>query len=294
MSQRLRCLAALAWSMGLSLRGVGKIFSFFGEGLGMGRSSVWRAVQEKGEELRRRAKAQQHKHRVRVLGVDGAWIRLNGETTGVMVAVDMGNGQMVSMEVIDEHDPQAVCRWLKPLVSEFGVEVIVTDDLTTYNTVEEELGEFGVERQLCRFHMLRWVGKSLLELEKKLEGEEDWPQWPGVVAEVRQLVEEMPPKGDERLLELWQEVHKECGWRKRREQDTPLQKLARLILGLMENWGRYRLYLTERGAQLGVPSTNNLTEQMIGNGKIRSRTVRGYKSRAGVLAAFMVCAARLA
>jgi transposase-like protein len=291
MSQRLRCLAAIAWALGLSLRGVGIIFSAFGEELRLGKSSVWRAVQEKGEELRRTAKAHQQKHKVRVLGVDGAWIRLNGQTTGVMVAVDMGNGQMVSMEVVDEHDPDAVCRWLRPLVREFGVEVIVTDDLTTYNTVEEEL---KVERQLCRFHMLRWVGKSLLELEKKLAVEESWPDWPQVLTEVKQLVEELPPKGDERLLELWQQVQRECGFRKRREQDTPLQSLVRLILQLMENWRKYRLYLTEKGAQLGVPATNNLTEQMIGNGKVRSRTVRGYKSVGGVLAAFMVCAARLA
>jgi len=170
----------------LSLRGVGIIFSAFGEGLKVSRMSVWRAVQEKGEQLHRRAKAQQHKHKVRVLGVDGAWIRLNGQTPGVMVAVDMGNGQMVSMEVVDEHNPQAVCKWLKPVVAEFGVEVIVTDDLTTYNTVEQE-----------------------------------------------------------------------------------------------------------RGAALGVPATNNLTEQMIGNGKVRSRTIRGYKSKDGVLAAFLICAARL-
>lgn len=290
MSQRLRCLAAMAWAMGLSLRGVGVIFSAFGPGLRVGRMSVWRAVQEKGEELRRQAHARQRKHQVKVLGVDGAWIRLNGETTGVMVCVDMGNGQMVSMEVIDEHDPQAVCRWLKPLVEEFGVEVIVTDDLTTYNTVEEKL---GVGRQLCRFHMLRWVGKALLDLEKKLAVEEGWPDWPGVIEEVRVLVEELPPKGDERLLELWQQLQKECGHRRRQEQDTPLQSLARLILGLMENWRKYRLYLTQRGAELGVPATNNLTEQMIGNGKIRSRTVRGYKSRGGVLAAFTICAARL-
>lgn len=291
MSQRLRCLAALAWSMGLSLRGVGTIFSAFGEGLRVSRMSVWRAVQEKGEELRLRAKSQQRKHQVRVLGVDGAWVRLNGESTGVMVAVDMGNGQMVSMEVIDEHDPQAVCRWLKPMVEEFGVEVIVTDDLTTYNSVEEEL---GVARQLCRFHMLRWVGRALNDLAKKLAVEEGWPDWPQVIAEVRQLVEEMPKEGDERLMELWQMVQKESGWRKRREQDTPLQSLARLIVQLMENWRRYRLYLTEKGARLGVPATNNLTEQMIGNGKIRSRTVRGYKSKGGVLAAFLVCAVRLA
>ncbi len=152
MSQRLRCLAALAWSMGLSLRGVGIIFSAFGPQLRVGKSSVWRAVQEKGVELRRQANSQQHKHKVRVLGVDGAWISLKGQTTGVMVAVDMGDGQMVSMEVLDEHDPQAVCRWLRPLVEELGVEVIVTDDLTTYNTVEEEL---GVQRQVC----FTWSGQ---------------------------------------------------------------------------------------------------------------------------------------
>ena len=187
-------------------------------------------------------------------------------------------------------------EWLRPLVADFGVEVIVTivtDDLTTYNTVEEEL---GVERQLCRFrfHMLRWVGKSLLDLEKKLEVEQSWTDWPGVIEEVKQLVEDMPSKGDEQLLELWQQVQKECGYRKRREEDSPLQKLARLILQLTENWRKYRLYLTEKGAQLGVPATNNLTEQMIGNGKIRSRTVWGYKSKEGVLAAFLVCAARFA
>ena len=296
MSQRLRCLAAMAWSMGLSLRGVGTIFSAFGEGLRVGKSSVWRAVQEKGEELRRRSKAHQRKDKVRVLGIDGAWIRLNGQTTGVMVAVDMGNGQMVCMEIVDEHDPQAVCRWLKPIVEEFGVEVIVTDDLTTYNTVEEEL---GVERQVCYFHMRRWVEKALSGLEKKLKEEErgevqGWPDWIGVIAEVRWLVEELPKEGDERLLELWQQVQCKCGPRHPKEEATPLQRLAGLIVQLMENWRRYRFYLSEKGAQLGVPATNNLTEQMIGNGKVRSRTVRGYKSLGGVLAAFMVCAARLA
>jgi transposase-like protein len=287
--------------MGLSLRGVGVIFSAFGEGLGVSKSSVWRATQEMGEQLRRRANATQSKHKVKVLGVDGAWIRLNGETTGVMVAVDMGDGQMVavdmgdgqmvSMEVVDEHDPQAVCRWLKPLVEEYGVEVIVTDDLTTYNTVEQDL---GVDRQICYFHMRRWVGRALDNLEKKLAVEEGWPDWPGVIAEVRWLVEEMPQKGDERLMELWQQVQKECGPRHPKEEATPLQRLAGLIVQLMENWGHYRFYLTEKGAELGVPATNNLTEQMIGNGKVRSRTVRGYKSKQGVLAAFVVCAARFA
>lgn len=289
LSKRLRSLAAMAWSMGLSLRGVGTIFRAFGQGLGIGRSSVWRAVQEMAGELRSKAGSTQRKHKVRVLGVDGAWIKLNGQTTGVMVAVDMGDGQMVSMEVLDEHDPQAVSEWLRPMVAEYGVEVIVTDDLTTYYTVEEEL---KVQRQVCRFHMLRWVGKALDELEKKIV--EGYAGWEWIVEEVRTLVEDLPPKGDERLLELWQQVQKEAGSRPQKEEATALQRLAGLIVQLMENWGRYRLYLTEKGAELGVPATNNKTEQMIGNGKVRSRTVRGYKSNQGVLGAFLVCAARFA
>ena len=119
------------------------------------------------------------------------------------------------------------------------------------------------------------------------------------MGEVRTMVEDLPPKGDERLLELWQQVQKEAGSRPQKEEATPLQRLAGLIVQLlivqlMENWGRYRLYLTEKGVELGVPGTNNKTEQMIGNGKIRSRTVRGYKSNAGVLGVFLVCAARFA
>ncbi len=70
-------------------------------------------------------------------------------------------------------------------------------------------------------------------------------------------MEQMSEKRGEQLLKLWQKVQKECGHRKGREQNIPLQRLARLILQLMENWGKYRLYLTQKGAKLGVPATNN-------------------------------------
>lgn len=288
MSLRLRLLAALAWSMGLSLRGVGTIFSAFGAELGVSRMSVWRAVQSLAEKMRRHLGTSQTKHKVRVLGVDGAWVRLRGKTTGVMVAVDMGNGQMVQMEVLNERDPEAVCQWLRPLVEELGVEVMVTDDLNIYDGVSEQL---GVERQVCQFHMLRWVGKALRELEVQIE--EEWPDFNWMLDQVRVLVNDLPQRGDEQLLLMWEAIQKECGSRPQKEEANALHRLAGLLIRLCEHWKRYRLFLTDRGRELGVPSTNNLTEQMIGNGKVRSRTVRGYKSKGGVLAAFMVCALRL-
>jgi transposase-like protein len=289
MSMRLRTLAALAWAMGLSLRGVGTVFSAFGAHLGLSRMSVWRAVQQVGVQLRARLRTEQVHHKVRVLGVDGAWVRLGGERVGVMVAVDMGSGHLVHIEVLDEHDPDEVCRWLRPLVTQLGVEVVVTDDLNSYEPICETL---GVERQVCQFHTLRWVGKALRELEPQIE--ERWPKFMWVLDEVRGLVNELPDGGDAQLLEMWRAIQQECGSRPQKEEANALQRLGGLLIKLSEHWPRYRLFLTDRGTALGVPSTNNLTEQCIGNGKVRSRTVRGYKSREGVLAAFLVCALRFA
>lgn len=51
-----------------------------------------------------------------------------------------------------------------------------------------------------------------------------------------------------------------------------------LTLRLWDNWKRLVLFQTEEGA--GLDGTNNVTERAIGRcGKIRYRTMRGYKSR---------------
>jgi hypothetical protein len=43
-----------------------------------------------------------------------------------------------------------------------------------------------------------------------------------------------------------------------------------------------------------VPGTNNRTEQAIGRWRVRSKSVRGFKSWAGMEAAFWVCSSRVA
>jgi len=64
---------------------------------------------------------------------------------------------------------------------------------------------------------------------------------------------------------------------------SPLEQLRHLLLRLSEHWPNYRVF----DWQKGVPWTNNGTEQVIGRMKIRSRTVRGYKSEAGMLSGLM-------
>jgi hypothetical protein len=83
----------------------------------------------------------------------------------VLVAVDLGEGQPVAVGYVDEHDPQAVRRWLEPLVQRLGVSIIVTDNLMMYKVVAKRL---NLEHQICQFHVRRWGGRALKELQNTL------------------------------------------------------------------------------------------------------------------------------
>jgi transposase-like protein len=273
-SQRLRKLAAVCWALGLSYRGIEVIFTAIG--FGIDHMTAWRDVQEQAEQLRR-----QRKHKpVRVLGVDGAYVRGWGETQPVLVAVDLGSGEPVAIGYVDEYNPQAVRRWLEPLVKQLGVSVIVTDDLVHYKTAFEKL---DVMHQICQFHVRRWVGRTLKELRETVPDE-----YRKVVDEVKQIISELPPEGSKRLLELWKQIPER---RVGRDQPlSPVDQLRYLLVRLSEHWPNYRIFTWQEG----VPWTNNRTEQVIGRMKVRSRTVRGYKSKGGMLAGLLVAACRAA
>lgn len=271
-SQRLRRLAALCWVLGLSYRGIAGVFVVFG--VGISRMTAWRDEQEWARHLKRN----RMNKKVRVLGVDGVYVRGWGETRSVLVAVDLGTEQPVALGYVDEKDPQAVRRWLAPLVQQLGVSVIVTDDLATYRTVA---GKLDLEHQVCQFHVRRWVAKTLHELRQTLPQE-----WVWVLAEIEHLLGELPIEGSRRLLELYKQIPERFA----SQADAPLsslEKLRLLLIRLSEHWPSYRIF----DWQPDVPWTNNGTERVIGRMKMRSRTVRGYKSEPTMLAGLMVAGA---
>lgn len=267
-SQRLRKLVALCWVLGLSYRGTAMVLSAFGVKLCA--MTAWRDGQELAEQKQRRRQWKP----VRVLGLDGAYVRGMGDVQPVLVAVDLGEGEPVEIGYLDEHNPQAVRRWLEPLVKRLGVSVIVTDDLLTYRIVAEKL---GLEHQVCQFHVRRWVGRSLHELAEMVPKE-----WLWVLEEVKTLLAELPVEGSRHLFELWKQIPE-----RRTGQEgprSPLEQLRNLLIRLSEHWNSYRVF----DWQKDVPWTNNGTEQVIGRMKMRSRTVRGYKTEPGMLAGLML------
>jgi len=267
-TQRLRKLAALFWVLGMSLRGVQLALSAFG--VQVSHMTVWRDIQEQAKALEKRRRWQP----VRVLGLDGVYPLGKGGKKPVLVAVDLGNGQPVAIGKVDESDPNAVRRWLEPLVKRLGVTVLVTDDLLSFRVVAEKL---EVEHQVCQFHVRRWVGRALYELRETVPKE-----WLWVLDEVKTLLDELPPEGSSRLFELWKQIpERQVGQTGAR---SPLVKLRHLLIRLSERWHKFRVFDWHKD----VPWTNNGTEQIIGRMKIRSRTVRGYKSWRGMWAAFML------
>ncbi len=267
-TQRMRKLAAICWVLGLSLRGVAVVLSAFG--LSLSHMSVWRDIQEQAAILEKRRRWLG----VRVLGVDGLYPLGWGEKQAVLIAVDLGNGQPVAIGHLDEANPQAVRRFLQPLVQRLGVSVIVSDDLSSFRSVADKL---GLEQQVCQFHVRRWVGRMLHDLGGKVPKE-----WLWVLDEIRRLLAELPPEGSRRLFELWKQLpERRSGQAGER---SPLEVLRNLLIRLSEHWATYRVF----DWQKDVPWTNNGTEQVICRMKMRSRTVRGYKSWAGMWAALML------
>jgi len=268
---RLRKLSAILWVLGMSLRGTCTALSVFG--VQLSHMTLWRNLQEQAELLEK----QRHWKPVRVLGIDGLYPLGKGKKEPVLIAVDLGSGQPVAIGHVNEYNPWAVRCFLEPLVQRLGVSVIVSDDLITFHRVTEKL---GLEHQVCQFHVRRWVGRTLHELRETVP--KDW-LW--VLDEIKTLLADLPPEGGRRLFELWKQIPEKHTVEN--NSRSALTQLRELLIRLSEYWPSYRVF----DWQKDVPWTNNATEQAIGKMKMRSRTVRGYKSWQGMWAAGMLSCA---
>jgi len=143
-----------------------------------------------------------------------------------------------------------------------------------YKVVAQRL---NLEHQICQFHVRRWVGRTLKELENTLP-----TGWLWVLEEIKELIDELPPQGDKRLYALWKQVVIPRG--RHIGQSTPLTQLRDLLIRLSEAWEDYCTFYSDPD----IPWTNNTTEQVIGRMKMRARTVRGYKTWPGMQTGLML------
>jgi len=264
-TDRMRFLCTLIWRIGASLRQTTGLLGVWQRSVC--HMTVWRDIQWAA--VRRPAKEQ-----VRIAGLDAFYCKIKGKSAGLMVMVDMGDGQPVALAEVAEENPEQLLAWLQPLAERYGVKVIVTDDLSSYPVVAHEL---ELKRQACRFHVLRWMMLALQESEAAL-GE----AWQDTIDEVRRIIRHLPDHGPHLLHLLWKRIVPPKG---PSPEALAVARLRLVVLRMAENWDQYALFLAEEG----VPTTNNATERAIGRWRNRSKTTRGFKSEAGLRAAFFVC-----
>lgn len=251
-SKRLQVLAVILWGLGLSLDSASAALEIMEAGIG--KTTVWRDVQEAGRVLRGKKR---WPGKVRVVGVDETAFKVRGVVVMVGFVVD-GEGELIGFDLLLGRDGSSFLKWLRGYVEGLGVEVVVRDDLGTYRTVLEELGV--EQQQLCLAHLRKSFALRLKEIEGYEEEKEG----------LRRMVKELPLDGGERLVDLEWALVKE-GRRAR--------KLKELVVDLSERWRELTCFLRREG----VPATNNACEQVIGRSKIRYKTMRGYKSVGGLL-----------
>ena len=241
----MRGWAALAWTLGLSPRSASHPLAAFG--VSVSRMSARRDVQEAGRNARGK-QAGGERGRVTVTGAVETVVRVNGVKTVVGVVADDATGEVLGLEVLVERDSDGFMERLGDFARDYGVETMVTDDLSAYKPVVERI---GIEHQI----RIARVRKRAWNRLDRIDG------WNWIEARIWRLLTELPFDGDLELLRLERAV---------RDGDATLRRMR------AELSGKWRAPLCRRRGN--VPWTNSAAERAIGRSKIRYKTVRGYKS----------------
>jgi hypothetical protein len=113
--------------------------------------------------------------------------------------------------------------------------VIVTEDLFSYRTVAQKI---NFSHQVCHFHVRRWVGRTLKQLQEMIPKE-----WLWVREKIRPLLETLPPEGSKRLYALWNQLPGRLS--KPDQPRTLMEQLCDLLLRLREHSHTYTLLICD-------------------------------------------------
>ena len=113
----IRRLAALLWALGLSYREIIRILEK--NQINLSRSTIWREGQEVTAQLSGR-KINKLRQEYRI---DKTYIHKVSNNFGLVLAVDLCDGEYIILGTLNEHNPSHVTSWLKPLVQGTNIEI---------------------------------------------------------------------------------------------------------------------------------------------------------------------------
>jgi transposase-like protein len=280
----------MLYVLGLSYGAVALVLEALG--VGIGKSSVYRAVQAVAEKV---PGMKQQKllddYRTNAVGADVTSVRCKGKWLSLGISVDAVTGMTLSIDGLPGEDAEQLKAWLEPILDAVDAEVLVSDDADAFKKVSDETGR---SQQVCKSHVGRNTDALIENLSTLIRAGRDHSlETIGVSPEqaltdldrLKTLIHTRKPEEQEELEKMYLRY---ANARKppKGKPFSVAYRMRNLFLDRWNLWPRltfYRTWKDEYGNVI-LDGTNNHCERSIGWWvKERYRSMRGYKRERSAL-----------
>lgn len=289
-SMRVLGMAVMLYILGLSYGAVELVLGSLG--VGIGKTSVYRAVQFAAEKVPgMKQKDLLAGYQTKAVGADVTSVRCNGQWLPIGISVDAVNGMVLSIDVLPGEEAEELKAWLEPILDAVDADVLVTDDADGFKKVSDETGR---SHQVCKSHVGRNTDALVDELCAIIATNQDHSlETIGVTAEqaiidlikLKEMIHSRLPDEQPLLEEMYLRYAKARKPGKGKKHEIAY-RMRNLLLDRWNLWPRltfYRNWKDEYGHKI-LDGTNNHCERSIGWWiKERYRTMRAYKREQSAL-----------
>jgi len=289
-SKRVNGMAVMLYILGLSYGAVEIVLNSLG--MGIGKTSVYRAVQAVAEQVpgMKREKLLGG-YKAKAVGADVTSVRCNGKWVTVGIAVDAINGMVLSIDELPGEDAEQLKTWLEPILDAVDADVVVSDDADAFKKVSDETGR---SQQVCKSHVGRNTDALVAELSAIIGAGQDHSldalhitseQALSDLGALKEMIHSRRPEDQPGLEEIYLRYANARKPGKGKKHDVAY-RLRNLFMDRWNLWPRltfYRNWKDEYGNVI-LDGTNNDCERAIGWWiKERYRSMRGYKQERSAL-----------
>lgn len=289
-SHRVIGLAVMLYVLGLSYGAVSIVLTALG--IGIGKTSVYRAVQAAAQKVPGMKREQLlDGYKTGAVGADVTSVRCKGKWLPLGISVDAVNGLTLSIDALPGEEAEELKTWLEPILDAVDADVLVSDDADAFKKVSDETGR---AHQVCKSHVGRNTDALVDELSALIgAGQDRSLETIGVsseqaladLARMKALIHSRQPEEQAELEHMYQRYANARKPAKGKRFDVAY-RMRNLFLDRWNLWPRLTFYRTWRDeyGHVKLDGTNNGCERSIGWWvKERYRSMRGYKREQSAL-----------
>jgi len=288
-SQRVSGLAVMLYILGLSYGAVAIVLEALG--IGIGKTSVYRAVQAVAEKIPGMKQAHLLEgYRTEAVGADVTSVRCGGKWLPLGISVDAITGMTLSIDSLSGEETDELKAWLEPILDAVDADVLVTDDADAFKKISDETGR---AHQVCKSHVGKNTDALVEELSSLIQAGNDHSldtlevsseQALADLALLKKLIHSRQPEDQPIVEQLY--LRYAAARKPGKGRFNVAYRMRNLFLDRWTLWPRLTFYRTWRD-NYGNPhldGTNNDCERSIGWWvKERYRSMRGYKREQSAL-----------